>query len=208
MRTVAIKSKLIRVHTSQLTKQDRLCVDLINQPACKQKGEWGGKKPPYGWAEKVFWGRRGLRRWKPFCIFGNIYRRLVSKRREGRVGVWESRGQEALSARMEAQECFSLSRQVGSKTYNRMFYVFNVAGIGSITVNLESTTNATRHNQRPRLSVCVCGWVCGNSLIKYLWPNHGSYISPETRRQSGRVTGKYIQTGVNFLHPQTQPNTH
>lgn len=84
------------------------------------------------------------------------------------MGVWESQGQEALSARMEAQECFSLSRQVGSKTYNRMFYVFNVAGIGSITVNLESTTNATRHNQRPRLSVCVCGWVCGNSLIKYL----------------------------------------
>lgn len=44
MRTVAIKSKLIRVHTSQLTKQDRLCVDLINQPACEQKGEWGGER--------------------------------------------------------------------------------------------------------------------------------------------------------------------
>lgn len=70
--------------------------------------------------------------------------------------VRECREQEVLSSRIEGLECFSLSRQVASKTYNWMLYVFNVAGIGSITVNLESTTKASRHNQRPHRSVCVC----------------------------------------------------
>ncbi len=42
------------------------------------------------------------------------------------------------------------------KTCDWMVYVFNVAGIGSITVNLGKTTKAIRHNQRPHLCVRVC----------------------------------------------------
>lgn len=47
-----------------------------------------------------------------------------------------------------------------------MVYVFNVAGIGSITVNLGETTKAIRHNQRPHLHLCVlCATLCFDKVF-------------------------------------------
>lgn len=69
-----------------------------------------------------------------------------------------------------------------------MVYVFNVAGIGSSTVKLGNTTEAIRLNHRPHLCV-LHGHVCvyaSNSLINYLWSNHGSFISQYTSTHTHR----------------------
>lgn len=99
----------------------------------------------------------------------------ISERMDGGLG-WEVGGP-VISYR---RQWIGLLCPVNSvkKTCEWMVYVFNVAGIGSITVNQGNTTKAIRHNQRPHL--CMCGTVCvcarasmwpactANALIKYL----------------------------------------
>ena len=72
----------------------------------------------------------------------------------GWVGVWDGEGAGgpviSYPRHWIGLLCPVMSVQ---KTCDWMVYVFNVAGIGSITVNLGETTKTIRYNQRPHLCV-------------------------------------------------------
>lgn len=131
-------------------------------------------------------GGRGRSKWFQWH-FGNVYGWHVSKWMG--VGVWDGWEREVLSSHIGATGlvCFVLSCQFKKLVtgWFKSLMLLELVQLLSIWKNYKGHQTQSKAACVCECVWCVCVCVCAiNALIKYLWPNHGSFISQQTCRQT------------------------